>query len=561
MIFDYNGTVISSSQMEHTQFYPKPGQVEHDPLEIYSNTKSVIALALSSARLSASDLSCVGVTNQRETSIVWSASTGLPYHNAIVWNDTRTAGIASEMSAGHALGADRFRLKTGLPLASYFSATKLLWLMRNVEGLAEALASGDALFGTVDTWLLWNLTGGPRGGRHVTDVTNASRTMLMNVKTLMWDDELLKAFGVPAKCLPSIRSSSEVYGKGAAESPLPDVPISGILGDQQAALFGQTCFEPGTAKCTYGTGQFLMMNTGTSMIPSKNGLLTTVGYKLGPDAKAVYALEGAVAYCGSVVQWLRDNLAVISSAPESESLATSVPDNGGMYFVPAFAGLFCPHWKSDARGTVCGMTAFNTKAHLCRAALEAAAYQAREVIDAMTADSGVTLKALQVDGGMTMNNFLMAFQSDILNTPVTRPVVAETTALGAAYAAGLAVGVWKDVGQLKVQWKAGRRWEPTMDAKVRDKYWRDWQKAVSKSIGWVDEDEDEDEEDGGGVGGGGGGGGKAKAKAKAKAAAAAAAAAETTTDIAACMSLKGYFLVVAAFGAGVVFAQYRRSKL
>ncbi|GMI47231.1 hypothetical protein TrCOL_g4382 [Triparma columacea] len=482
MIFDRSGSVVSSDQREHEQHYPGQGLVEHDATEIWQRTQECVAGALKKAKLKAEQLSAVGVTNQRETTLVWRKSTGEPYHNAIVWNDVRTADIAKELEGGK--GPDRFRSKTGLPLATYFSATKLLWLIRNVPGLEEDLKKGEALFGTIDTWLLYNLTGGTNGGIHVTSVCNASRTLMMNLKTLQWDETLLKSLGIPKACLPEIKSNSEVYGHGAKGGYLEGVPIAGILGDQQAAMFGQACFSPGEVKSTYGTGNFIMMNTGTEPKPSKNGLLTTVGYKLGEKEECVYALEGAVATCGSAVQWLRDQLKIIMDAPQSQILAESVPDNGGMYFVPAFSGLFAPRWDSSARGVFCGLTAYNSKAHFCRATLEAVAYQAREVIDAMGQDSGVTLSRIKVDGGMTANDLVMQFQADIIDTPVTRPVVPETTALGAAYAAGLAVGVWKDLEEIRAQWKMDKQWTSKMGNKEREKYWNGWNKAVSKSVGW-----------------------------------------------------------------------------
>ena len=500
MIFSNSGEVIASDQVEHEQIYPGQGLTEHNAMEIWCRTQECIAGALKKAKMKASELSAVGVTNQRETTVVWRRSNGEPYHNAIVWNDARTADIAKELEGGK--GPDRFRAKTGLPLASYFSATKLIWLIRNVPGLLEDLKSGEAMFGTIDTWLLYNLTGGSNGGIHVTSVCNASRTLMMNIKTLQWDIDMLKALGIPRACLPEIRSNSEVYGHGSKGGYLPGVPISGILGDQQAAMFGQACFEAGEVKSTYGTGNFIMMNTGKEIKPSKNGLLTTVGYQLGPNADCIYALEGAVAVCGSSIQWLRDQLKIIIDAPQSEDLARKVEDNGGMYFVPAFSGLFAPRWDSSARGIFCGLTAYNSKAHFCRATLEAVAYQAKEVIDAMGQDSGVDLKMIKVDGGMTANKLVMQFQADIIDTPVTRPTIPETTALGAAYAAGLAVGFWKNLDEIRAKWKVDKQWTPKMGNKEREKLWNGWNKAVGKSIGWEGVDGATKEGGGGGDVGG-----------------------------------------------------------
>ena len=492
IVFDHGGNVVSAAQKEHRQIYPKPGWVEHDPLEIWNNTLDVMESALErglkSAHLqSAGDIAAIGITNQRETTIVWDRNTGKPVYNAIVWQDTRTDVICAKLAKGR--GQNRFRMKTGLPLATYFSGPKIKWILDHVEGAKDKAKRGDLLFGTVDTWLIWNLTSREA---HVTDVTNASRTMLMNLKSLDWDEEILKAMGIPRAMLPEIRSSSEVYGyihaRGgvlAAEDGGRRMPIAGNLGDQQAALFGQTCFKAGEAKNTYGTGCFMLMNTGEKPVQSKAGLLTTLGYKIG-NRKAVYALEGSIAIAGALVQWLRDNLGLIQSSAEVEALAKSVDDNGGIYFVPAFSGLYAPYWKSDARGVIVGMTRFINKGHLARAALEATAYQTREVLDAMEKDSGVKLSALKVDGGMVYNELLMQFQSDILNVPVVRPKVAETTSLGAAYAAGLAVGFWKDFDELKINWGRDREWKPAMDSKQRKKLYSGWKKAVTRTFDWVE---------------------------------------------------------------------------
>jgi glycerol kinase len=481
MIFDYMGAVVSIEQKEHRQIFPQPGWVEHDPLEIRDRMFEVIAEALRKADLKATDLAAVGITNQRETAVVWDPTTGLPLHNAIVWQDTRTADLIANL--GGEEGQDRFRSKTGLPLATYFAGPKLTWMLDNVPGLKEAAESGRALFGTVDTWALWNLTGGVDGGLHVTDVTNASRTMLMDLSTLEWDDELLGAMRIPRQMLPEIRSSSEVLGPAVA--PIAGVPVAGILGDQQAALFGQACFQPGDAKNTYGTGCFMLMNTGTIPVSSTSGLLTTVGYKIGAEP-AVYALEGSIAITGALVQWLRDNLGLIERSEDVETLAATVPDNGGVYFVPAFSGLFAPHWRSDARGVIAGLTRFASKGHIARAALEATAFQTREVLDAMHADSGVELTNLKVDGGMVVNDLLMQFQTDIVGVPVVRPVVSETTALGAAYAAGLAVGFWKGLDDLQTNWGLGKAWEPNMPADQRAALLGEWKKAVERTLDWVD---------------------------------------------------------------------------
>ena len=486
MIFDHDGREVGRHQLEHEQILPRAGWVEHNPLEIWERTQTVIGTALTSTGLHARDLAAIGVTNQRETTIVWDARTGRPLHNAIVWQDTRTDSIASALERdGH---GDTIRHKAGLPPATYFSGGKLQWLLENVDGLRESAERGDALFGTPDTWVVWNLTGGPDGGVHATDVTNASRTMLMDLETLDWDDELLALFGVPRAMLPTINPSSHAtaYGVTVARG-LPPVPVTGVLGDQQAATVGQVCFAPGEAKNTYGTGNFLLLNTGEEIVRSANGLLTTVAYQLG-DAKPVYALEGSIAVTGSAVQWLRDQLGIISGASEVEHLAAQVDDSGGVYFVPAFSGLFAPYWRSDARGAIVGLSRFNTNAHLARATLEAICYQSKDVADAMTADSGVALEVLKVDGGVTANELCMQLQSDILGVPVSRPVVAETTALGAAYAAGLAVGFWSSTDELRANWAQGKRWEPTWSDDQRTIGYAGWRKAVDRTLDWVEVD-------------------------------------------------------------------------
>jgi glycerol kinase len=485
IIFDKSGSIISTGQLEHEQIFPKAGWVEHDPAEIWNNTREVIGQALSKANLTRHDIASIGITNQRETAVVWDKTTGKPIYNAIVWQDTRTQSIVDRFAADG--GVERFKPKVGLPLATYFSGTKIVWILENVEGAREKADAGDLLFGTTDSWVLWNLTGGTDGGVHVTDVTNASRTLFMDLETLQWDDEILSVFNVPRSMLPEIKSSSEVYGHAHSSSLLRETPIAGILGDQQAATFGQAAFDTGESKNTYGTGNFLIFNTGEEIVHSKNGLLTTLGYKLG-DAKPHYALEGSIAVTGSLIQWLRDNLGIINSAPEVETLATTVDDNGGVYIVPAFSGLFAPYWRPEARGVIVGLTRFVNKGHIARAALEATAFQTREVIEAVNADSGVDLTELKVDGGMVANDALMQFQADILNVPVVRPVVAETTALGAAYAAGLAVGFWESLDDLRGNWQEDKRWEPKMDAEDRDRIVRLWKKAVTKSFDWVDED-------------------------------------------------------------------------
>lgn len=482
IIFDKGGNLVSVGQKEHRQLYPQPGWVEHDPEEIWRNTLEVIAKARIEASIQVADVAAVGITNQRETTVVWNRRTGKPYHNALVWMDTRTGELVAEFSKTG--GQDRFREKTGLPLATYFSGLKLRWLLDHVPGLRADAERGEAIFGTMDSFLAWHLTGGPNGGLHLTDVTNASRTQLMNLNTLDWDDDLLAAFGVPRAMLPQIRSSSEVYGTVASEV-LPGVPLAGILGDQQAALVGQTCFAPGEAKNTYGTGCFLLLNTGTDPVPSNFGLLTTVAYRFG-DQPAHYALEGSVAITGALVQWLRDNLGLIKTSGEVEKLARTVDDNGGCYFVPAFSGLYAPYWRSDARGVVAGLTRFVNRGHIARAALEATAYQTAEVLEAMEKDSGKTLSSLRVDGGMVANDLLMQFQADVLDVPVVKPAMTETTALGAAYAAGLAVGYYAGLDELKQNWGVAKTYTPAMPEGTRAKLFRGWKKAVERSLNWVE---------------------------------------------------------------------------
>jgi glycerol kinase len=481
MIFDHGGKVVGVDQKEHEQIYPKPGWVEHDPMEIITRMGEVIEGGLKKAGISASDLAAVGVTNQRETTVVWDRKTGKPIYNALVWQDTRTEGVVQELSKDG--GQDRFREKAGLPLATYFSGTKVKWLLENVEGARAKADAGDLMFGNIDTWVIWNITGGTDGGAHVTDVSNASRTMLMNLETLDWDEELLTAFGVPRSMLPTIQPSSAVYG--TATGALSGISVSGDLGDQQAATFGQAAYDVGDAKNTYGTGNFMLLNTGTDMVPSKSGLLTTVGWKLG-DQPAIYCLEGSIAITGALVQWLRDNLGLIKTSPEIEDLAKTVEDNGGIYFVPAFSGLFAPYWRGDARGAIVGMTRYINKGHIARAALEATAWQTREVLDAMEADSGVKLKELKVDGGMVFNDTLMQFQADSLQVPVIRPKVAETTALGAAYAAGLAVGFWGSYEDLRQNWGKDKEWKPSMDSAEIEREYAQWKKAVTRTFDWVE---------------------------------------------------------------------------
>ncbi|MCP3769169.1 glycerol kinase GlpK [Streptomyces sp. MAR25Y5] len=485
MIFDHAGNEVAKHQLEHRQILPRSGWVEHDPVEIWERTNTVIQNALRAGNLSATDLKAIGITNQRETTVVWDPRNGRPYYNAIVWQDTRTDSIAAALERdGH---GEVIRHKAGLPPATYFSGGKIKWLLENVDGLREAAEAGHALFGNTDAWVLWNLTGGPNGGVHATDVTNASRTMLMNLETLDWDDELLGIFGIPRAMLPSIHPSShpEAYGQARTSRPLgAPVPITGVLGDQQAATVGQVCFSPGEAKNTYGTGNFLVLNTGTELVRSQHGLLTTVAYQF-DGSPAVYALEGSIAVTGAAVQWLRDQLKIIKSAPESEELARSVDDNGGMYFVPAFSGLFAPYWRSDARGAIVGLARYNTGAHIARATLEAICYQSRDVVDAMEQDSGVHLDVLKVDGGVTANDLCMQIQADVLGVPVSRPVVAETTALGAAYAAGLATGFWRDTDELRSHWQESKRWSPVWSEEQRQSGYQDWKRAVERTLDWV----------------------------------------------------------------------------
>jgi glycerol kinase len=481
VVFDHGARIVAIDQKEHAQVYPRPGWVEHDPREIRTRSAEVIRGALARAGLSRADLAAVGVTNQRETTVVWSRRTGEPICNAIVWQDTRTDAIVGELARDG--GQDRLRSKVGLPLATYFAGPKLTWILDNVDGARAAAEAGDLIFGTIDSWSIWNLTGGIEAGVHITDVTNASRTMLMDLGTLDWDDDLVRLMRIPRRMLPEIRSSSEVYGRGVGD--LAGVPIAGDLGDQHAALVGQACFDPGDAKNTYGTGNFMLLNTGQTPVVSKRGLLTTVGYRFG-DRPAAYALEGSIAITGALVQWLRDNLGLITSSSDVESLARTVEDNGGVYFVPAFSGLFAPYWRSDARGVIAGLTRYVNKGHIARATLEATAWQTREVLDAMNADSGVALTALKVDGGMVYNELLMQFQADVLNVPVIRPKVAETTALGAAYAAGLAVGFWDDIEDLRANWAKDKEWTPAMDEATRERDYGLWKKAVSRTFDWVE---------------------------------------------------------------------------
>ena len=485
IIFDHGGHIVAVGQKEHEQIFPRAGWVEHDAAEIWDNVREVVAQALAKAQLNKKDLSAVGITNQRETTLVWDRNTGEPVYNAIVWQDTRTQKIVEEL--GGEAGADKYKAAVGLPLATYFSGPKVKWILDNVEGARERAEAGDLVMGTMDTWVLWNLTGGVNGGVHVTDVTNASRTMLMDLKTLDWDPAIAADMTIPMSMLPKIKSSAEVYGVGREQGLLAGIPIAGILGDQQAATFGQACFERGMAKNTYGTGCFMLMNTGEEIVPSKNGLLTTLCYKIG-DTKPVYALEGSIAVTGSLVQWLRDNLRMFDSAPEVEALAATVEDNGGAYIVPAFSGLFAPYWRADARGALVGLTRYVNRGHIARAVLEATAFQTREVLDAMEADSGVKLTELKVDGGMTANETLMQFQADQLGVDVVRPVVAETTALGAAYAAGIAVGYWSGEQDVIDNWAEDKRWAPEMDQAERDRLYRNWKKAVTKTFDWVDDD-------------------------------------------------------------------------
>ncbi len=486
IILDHSGKIVASHQLEHEQIYPRPGHVEHNPVEIWHRVAEAIPKAMLRGRVKPQELAAIGVTNQRETTVIWNPRTGEPYHNAIVWQDARTAEICEELAKKG--GQDRFRRKTGLPLATYFSGPKIKWLLDTYPKIRKAALKGEAVLGTMDTWIIWQLTGGPRGGVHVTDVSNASRTMLMNLQTLEWDDELLDAMGIPRKMLPRIRPSSDpdLYGFTAQDGPFGDrIPVCGDLGDQQAALFGQTCFGVGEAKNTYGTGCFLLLNTGSEIVHSRHGLITTVGYKIGREP-AAYALEGSVAIAGSLVQWVRDKLKLIKTAPEINTLAGTVPDNGGVYFVPAFTGLFAPYWRSDARGIIVGLTHFVTDGHIARAVLEATAFQAGEIFEAMEKDSKIKLASLKVDGGMTASEILMQFQADLLGVAVTRPVQTETTAIGAAYAAGLAVGFWKNVGELKKYWRADKNWKPKMKGEKKEELYRNWRKAVERTFNWIE---------------------------------------------------------------------------
>jgi glycerol kinase len=482
IIFNKGGEIISVGQKEHKQIYPQAGWVEHDPAEIWKNTQEVIGLALGKANLSAKDIAAVGITNQRETTVAWNKHTGKAYYNALVWQDTRVGNELAELAKDG--GMDRFRAKTGLPLATYFSGLKLRWLLNNIEGLREDAEKGDALFGNMDTFIAWHLTGGTDGGIHITDVTNASRTQLMDLATCQWDDEILRVLNIPKKMLPEIKSSSMVYGH--AKGVLGGVPLAGILGDQQAALVGQTCFNPGQGKNTYGTGCFLLMNTGLKPVPSQHGLLTTVAYQLGNEP-VHYALEGSVAITGALVQWLRDNLGIIKNSPDIEKLAKLVDDNGGCYFVPAFSGLYAPYWKSDARGVLVGLTRYINKSHIARAALEATAFQTWEVLEAMEKDAGIAISSLRVDGGMVVNELLMQFQSDILGEEVICPKIIETTALGAAYAAGLAVGYWENLDDLRKNWAIAHTWKPNMPSESRNQLRKQWKKAVTKSFDWAED--------------------------------------------------------------------------
>jgi len=484
IIVDHAGEIVSVGQLEHEQIFPHAGWVEHDATEIWNNTREAIGQALSKADLTRHDVAAIGITNQRETAVVWDRATGKPVYNAIVWQDTRTQHLVDRIADGD---PRRFAEQTGLPLATYFSASKIAWILESVDGARQRAEAGELLFGTTDSWVLWNLTGGKDGGVHATDVTNASRTLLMDLRTLDWDDSLLEAFGVPRSMLPEIRPSASVFGHASTHSLLREVPVAGILGDQQAATFGQVAFDAGESKNTYGTGNFLIVNTGEEIVRSEHGLITTVAYQVGEEAPR-YALEGSIAVTGSLVQWLRDNLGLISSAPEVERLALSVEDNGGAYIVPAFSGLFAPYWRPDARGAIVGLTRYVTKAHLARAALESTAFQSREVLDAADAGLDVPIAELKVDGGMTVNELLMQFQADILGIPVVRPAVAETTALGAAYAAGLAVGFWQSRDELRTLWREDARWEPRMEPAERERRLRLWKKAVARTFDWVDDD-------------------------------------------------------------------------
>ncbi len=479
ILFGHDGLAMGSDQIEHEQIFPQPGWVEHDAMEIWENTREVMGGALGRANIGVADVAAIGITQQRETTVVWDKTTGIPVYNAIVWQDTRTQKIIDSLG-----DVDQYRERTGLPLATYFAAPKVRWILENVAGAREKAEAGDLLMGTIDTWLIWNLTGGINGGVHITDPTNASRTLLMDLRTLQWDPAICAEIGIPMSMLPEIRSSSEVYGAVDAPPGLAGVPISGILGDQQAAMFGQACLSPGEAKNTYGTGNFVLLNTGTELVLSDNGLLTTVCYKIGEEP-TIYALEGSIAVTGSLIQWLRDNLQLIGSAPEVERLAKTVEDNGDCYFVPAFSGLFAPYWRGDARGAIVGLTRFINRGHIARAALEAAAFQSREVIEAMEADSGVELVTLKVDGGMVLNDLLMQFQADILGVPVIRPRTIETTALGAAYAAGLAVGFWAGQEDIRANWAEGKRWLPEMPLEERERLYKRWKQAVERTFDWV----------------------------------------------------------------------------
>jgi len=486
IIFDHSGQIVAVEQKEHEQIFPQPGWVEHNPAEIWQNTRDVIRSALEKSGLTGSDLAAIGITNQRETTVIWDKNTGKPFTNAVVWQCTRTDEICKELMGDHE--QNRFRDKTGLPIATYFSGPKIKWILDNVAPARKAADKGEALFGTMETWIIWWLTGGPDGGSHVTDVTNASRTMLMDLHTLKWDEQILKTMDIPSQILPRIVPSSDMntWGTTLKDGPLEaEIPVCGALGDQQAALVGQTCFDMGEAKNTYGTGCFLLLNTGTTPTVSHQGLLTTLGYQIN-DQAPVYCLEGSIAITGALVQWLRDSLGLISSAPEIETLAKTVEDNGGTYFVPAFSGLFAPYWRSDARGVIVGLTRFVNKGHIARAVLEATAYQTRDIVEAMNKDSGVELTKLKVDGGMVGNELLMQFQSDILTVPVVRPRVSETTALGAAYVAGLAVGFWVGLDELRRNWEEDKTWQPTVDSEVREKYYREWKKAVDRTFNWVE---------------------------------------------------------------------------
>jgi glycerol kinase len=486
IIFDHSGQIVAVDQKEHEQIFPQPGWVEHNPAEIWQNTRDVIRGALEKSGLTGSDLAAIGITNQRETTVIWDKNTGKPFNNAVVWQCTRTVEICKNLMRDH--GQNRFRDKTGLPIATYFSGPKIKWILDNVTAARQAADKGKALFGTMETWIIWWLTGGPDGGSHVTDVTNASRTMLMDLQTLKWDEQILQTMDIPPQILPRIVPSSDenTWGTSLKDGPLEaEIPVCGALGDQQAALVGQTCFDMGEAKNTYGTGCFLLLNTGNIPTVSRQGLLTTLGYQIN-DQAPVYCLEGSIAITGALVQWLRDNLGLISSASEIETLAKSVEDNGGAYFVPAFSGLFAPYWRSDARGVIVGLTRYVNKGHIARAVLEASAYQTRDIVEAIYKDSGVEMSKLKVDGGMVANEALMQFQSDILNVPVIRPKVAETTALGAAYAAGLAVGFWPGLHELRQNWAEDKTWHPSMASAVREKYYREWKKAVDRTFNWVE---------------------------------------------------------------------------